>query len=357
MAVAYYCLWREKMAITDWDEYLIHQTADTVDTGERGDPHFMDRLYLGCHNPEGTVHLAVGLGTYPNVNIMDGYVIARHNSVQHNLRLSRHLKGDRADTEIGPLALRVIEPLKRWGIDLGENDQGMRCSVEFEGRVPPYLCRKMVLPTADGEVGHGHYFQPGRYKGSITLDSQQINVDGFIGARDRSWGIRRGGGGEFLGVQFWIQVRFPKFSYSMVYVDLYDGTVIWCDGAILNDDGSVISIAEMRHRIELMPTVRALNKVEMLLKDTEGVERRLTARPISPAIYLNGGGYDRHGEDRGPLSIEGEQWDVSQPADIGSPRFGMHEYIAEFELDGEQGVGILEATFNPRKEHEYKPGW
>jgi len=84
------------MAITEWDEYLIHQTADTADIRENGDPGFMDRLYLGCHNPEGTLHLAVGLGTYPNVNIMDGYVIVRQSNVQHNLRLSRYLKGGRA---------------------------------------------------------------------------------------------------------------------------------------------------------------------------------------------------------------------------------------------------------------------
>jgi len=104
-----------------------------------------------------------------------------------------------------------------------------------------------------------------------------------------------------------------------------------------------------------MSTVRALTKVEMLLKDTNGKERYATAKPISPAIYFNGGGYALQGEDKGPLSIEGEQWDVSQPAEIDSPRFGFHEYIAEFQLDGETGTGILEASFSPVKEHEYQP--
>ena len=48
------------MAITKWDEYLIHQTADTIDTGMNNDPDFMDRLYIGCHDLEGTLHLASG---------------------------------------------------------------------------------------------------------------------------------------------------------------------------------------------------------------------------------------------------------------------------------------------------------
>lgn len=156
---------------------------------------------------------------------------------------------------------------------------------------------------------------------------------------------------------FFIQVHFPSFCLSLVYGPLWGGIVGFCQGAILNDDGSIIPVVEMRHRIEFMTTVRALTRVEMLLKDANGAERRVTAEPISPAIYLNGGGYDRHGEDRGPLSIEGERWDVSQPAGIGSPRFGFHEYITEFQLDGEMGVGILEASLDPVEEHQYEPTW
>ena len=91
------------MPITKWDDYLIHQTADTIDTGVNNDPDFMDRLYIGCHSQDGTIHLAVGLGTYPNKNIMDGFVIIRLNDIQHNLVLSRYLNGDRSDMQIGPL--------------------------------------------------------------------------------------------------------------------------------------------------------------------------------------------------------------------------------------------------------------
>ena len=39
------------MAITRWDEYLIHQTYDTIDAGEVE----VDRIYLGCHNTDGTL--------------------------------------------------------------------------------------------------------------------------------------------------------------------------------------------------------------------------------------------------------------------------------------------------------------
>ena len=129
------------MALTDLDEYLIHQTGDTLDSPEGGNPDFVDRLYVGCHSPDGNVHLAVGLGAYPNKNIMDGYIILRHGSNQHNIRVSRHLQSDRALTEIGPLRIKVLEPHKRWGVYLDETDFGIRSSVEFHRRVPPFLCQ------------------------------------------------------------------------------------------------------------------------------------------------------------------------------------------------------------------------
>ena len=339
------------MAIPEKDEYLILQAADTVDIGVSGDPDFMDRLYFGCHNPEGTLFLAVGLGAYPNINIMDGYVIVRRNDIQHSLSLSRHLQGDRTGMQIGPFSLEVLDPQKRWGVYLEDNEYGISCSLEFEGRAAPYGVKP---PEA---LYYWHYNQTGRYKGSISIDGQQFNVDGFIGARDRSRRSRHGGGGQAPTGHFFIQVHFSSFCLSLVCAPLWGGSNGLCLGAILEDDGNVIPIVQMRHRIEFMPTVRALTKVEMLLKDANGKERHFTAKPISPAIYLNGGGYNQHGEDRGPLSIEGERWDVSRPVDIDSPRFGFHEHITEFQLDGEPGVGILEASCSPLKVHQYEPTW
>ncbi|HXR02245.1 MAG TPA: hypothetical protein VN798_17825, partial [Pseudomonas sp.] len=154
------------MALTDLDEYLIHQTGDTLDSPENGNPDFVDRLYIGCHSSDGTVHLAAGLGVYPNKNIMDGYVILRRNNVQHNIRVSRYLDGDRALTEIGPLRIKVLEPHKRWGLYVDDNEYGFGCSVEFQSRVAPFLCPKLVIPG--GVVSQGHYFQTGRFSGSIS---------------------------------------------------------------------------------------------------------------------------------------------------------------------------------------------
>lgn len=341
--------------LTKYDEYLIHQTGDTLDITEDNDPSFLERLYFGCHNREGTLHLGVGLGVYPNKNIMDGFVLLRHENVHHNIRLSRHLQGDRCDMKIGPLSIEVLEPHKRWAIRLGDNKQGINCDLEYEARGPVFLCKKVVVDTPDrGPLAHGHYFQTGRYKGIINLQGQQFNADGLLGIRDRSWG-RRGWNAENFGHHCWFHAHFSDCTLSMINMELEDGTVIWSEGAISYDDGRQFNITEIRHRIEFLPGVRAVAKVDMVLKDAQGGQRQLTVRPISPAVYLNAGGYDRLGEDRGPLSIEGEQMDVSKPVDIDSPLFGITEPIGEFQLDGNSGVGVMEYSFNPKQDYQYKP--
>lgn len=340
------------MAITKWDEYLIHQTYDTIDKGEVE----VDRLYLGCHNTEGTLHLAVGMGVYPKVNIMDGYVCVRHENIQHNLRLSRHLNGDRADTRIGPLSVKVLEPLKRWGIYLNDNDHmNIRFEMEFEGRGAPYLSKSSVMPFI-------HYNQPGQCKGSTVIDGRQINFNDFLGARDRSWRAHLSPQPSmpWLG-HFWIVAQFSDCWLSLHGVPLWEGRPPDFHTAIVYDDGQVIPISEMRHRVEFMSGILAMTKVELLLKGSDGKERFVLAKPKSPALYIGSGAkYERQGQDKGACSIEGEQWDVSQPADVGSRNFGsfgMSEFIADFELDGKPGVGILETSYCPDKNREYQPTW
>lgn len=344
------------MALTDLDEYLIHQTGDTLDSPEGGNPDFVDRLYVGCHSPDGNVHLAVGLGAYPNKNIMDGYIILRHGSNQHNIRVSRHLQSDRALTEIGPLRIKVLEPHKRWGVYLDENDFGIRCTVEFHRRVPPFLCPKLVIPG--GVVSQGHYFQTGRFSGSIDLHGESIDVGDYVGVRDRSWGVRGGGKGGAKGFfHLWCHAHFPGFSISLLQVELGQNQVMLSDAVISNDDGSIIPIVGIRHRIEFYPGTRSPKTMKLLLTDGLGKERILSAEVISPAMYLNGGGYNRPAEDRGPLSIEGDCWDVSEPVGIDSPRFGNVEPIARFSMGGESGVGILESSWNRDDDYLYQPSF
>lgn len=333
------------MTITHWDEYLIHQSAKTIDRVETDNIDAMERIYIGCHNADGSVHFASGLGAYPNRDVMDAYVCLREGHTQHNLRVSRHLGADRADARVGPVRFDVIEPHRRWVVQLDDNPSGITGRVEFMARGETYL----TSPPA-------HYDQLGRFSGELSIDGRHLDLNGFVGARDRSWGARRANlwADANWGGHFWIQVHFPSFGLTLVHGGMWHGNE-QCGAAMIRDSGEVVALTNMRQRIEFEPGVRALRSLRAEFTDGAGHTHEMVARRISPAIYFNGGGYDRPGEDRGRLSVEYDVWDVSQLPGEHSPRFGLHQQIAAFELDGEQGVGILEASFNPDPARPYTP--
>lgn len=339
------------MALTEWDEYLIHQIPGTIDAVGTDDPHFMDRMAFICHNAEGSLYLFAGLGTYPNANVMDGFICVRHNQIQRNIRVSRHLENDRANTEVGMLTVKVLEPLKRWSIRLGKNELGMGCSLEFNGRYPPYLQN-----PEDAKGVQSHYNQVGDYTGRISLDNQSFEVKRFLGVRDRSWGVRGPGIMRIFDVYFWIHAHFSDFTLSITYLDALVDIPKVRQGAILKDDGSVIPIVNIRHCVEFLPESKTYSKITLQIEDAEGKERMLTVHPISPPAYLAGAGYDdRHGLDRGPFHVEGEEWDVFDVVASDPSRFIYSHRIAEFQLDQEVGRGLIESSFGHPEDWQYEP--
>ena len=56
---------------------------------------------------------------------------------QWNFRASRRLRPDPLTTTVGPLAIRVIEGLKRHTITLAGNDSGLRFELEFNATLNP----------------------------------------------------------------------------------------------------------------------------------------------------------------------------------------------------------------------------
>jgi hypothetical protein len=339
------------MALTEWDEYLIHQIPATIDTVGSDDPHFMDRMVFLCHNAEGTLYLFAGLGVYPNVNVMDGFVTVRHNQIQRNIRVSRHLQNDRTHTEVGPLSIKVLEPMKRWSLHLDENRFGIGCSLEFNNRAVPYL-----IPPQEARGVQSHYNQVGVYTGAISLDEHKFAVDGFVGARDRSWGIRGPGVMRMFDVYFWIHAHFSNFAMTIIYLDILGSDQKVRKGAISYEDGTVIPIHDIRHRVEFLPGSKTYSKVTLLIEDAQGKERRLTANPISPPSYLAGAGYDdRHGLDKGSMHVEGEEWDVFDIVRSDPSRFIYSHRIAEVQLDQDFGVALVESSFGYPEDWRYEP--
>lgn len=202
--------------ITAGDDYPLHQTPRPVRHAGVG-RNFYDRFFFNGYSPDGDVFFAAALGVYPGRDIMDGAFAAVVDGVQHNVRASRLLGDDRLDTRVGPIRVTVDEPLRRLSVDVHDPESGVRASLTFTGRTPP-LEEAPYLWEADGHTifDFTRLTQPATWTGWISLPgSPDIEVAGWWGTRDRSWGYRpigerdQGVPGRFRGFYWlWAPLNF-----------------------------------------------------------------------------------------------------------------------------------------------------
>ncbi|HVA39477.1 MAG TPA: hypothetical protein VNF49_02340 [Candidatus Binataceae bacterium] len=125
--------------LTAQDDFIGHQLPTTFDHVGTSDPAWMERMwYTGHPVPAGDIIFDIGLGYYPNKNVMDAFAGVTIDNVQHNIRMSRRLRPDPLLTRVGPLQIQVLEGLRRHRIVLAENDSGMSFDIEFHATLNPH---------------------------------------------------------------------------------------------------------------------------------------------------------------------------------------------------------------------------
>lgn len=180
------------MAISSWDDFPIHQTSEYVRHVATSDRNFYDRYYFNLHGSSDEVMTIFGLGQYPNLGVTDAFLAVGTQDKHRVVRASRPLT-DRADLQVGPIRIEVIEPLTRLRVVCEDNDLGIEMDVTWTASQRPleeprqYLRRqgKVVFDTM-------RFAQLGRWEGSLTAGGHTWDVtpDRWGGSRDRSWGVR-----------------------------------------------------------------------------------------------------------------------------------------------------------------------
>ncbi|UVO50949.1 hypothetical protein M0208_10630 [Sphingomonas sp. SUN019] len=180
------------MVLTRGDDYPIHQTADPIAYAGT-DRNFYDRYYFNGYAPgvgeDG--FFAAALGVYPHLNVIDASFCWLMDGKQVNLHASRGLAMERMDTQVGPIRIEVIEPLKKLRITVDAPDQGMRADLTITGRAFPLEEPRFTRrngPRVLMDVTR--LTQNGSYAGWVEVDGARTDVTGWIGTRDRSWGVR-----------------------------------------------------------------------------------------------------------------------------------------------------------------------
>ncbi|MFN3857953.1 MAG: hypothetical protein ACK4RV_09380 [Caulobacter sp.] len=178
------------MALTRGDDYPIHQTPEPIAYGGT-DRNFYDRYFFnGYHPQEGEDFFAVAFGVYPHLNVTDAAFVVVRNGVETALHASGWL-GDRMDLRVGPVRIEIVEPLQVLKVLVDAPDQKIRAEITFTGRAFPIEEPRFIRRNGTRAfMDYTRLTQNGRYTGWIELDGERRSVDGFVGTRDRSWGVR-----------------------------------------------------------------------------------------------------------------------------------------------------------------------
>jgi hypothetical protein len=308
------------MALTRGDDFPIHQTSEPV-AYSGTDRNFYDRYFFNGYGPDGESFFALAFGVYPHLNIADASFCVLREGVQTDLHASRWLNMERMDLAVGPIAIEVIEPLRRLALRVDAPDQGFRAEIIFTGRAFPVEEPRFIRRIGPRAfMDYTRLTQNGRYSGWIELDGRRESVEGFVGTRDRSWGVRPIGARDAqetippVAPQFfwiWSPTNFDGGSLFFHTNDDAQGAP-WNRRAVWAPDGAeaagFLEIADCAIAIDWKPGSRHAAGAVVTLREAAG-ERRLIFQP-GLEFLMSGLGYGHpvwgHGLAHGALEVARE---------------------------------------------------
>jgi hypothetical protein len=340
--------------LTKGDDYPIHQTPEPI-AYAGSDRNFYDRYFFNAYSPDGATFVAVAFGVYPALNVADAHVSILRDGRQRCIHASRVLGMERMELSVGPIRIEVIEPLQRLRVVLEPTD-GLGCDLTFEGRAFPIEEPRFTRRNGPRLfMDYTRLTQNARVSGTIDADGERIGCAGWLGTRDRSWGIRPVGapdpqatpGGSLFGFFWqWTPLNFDDRSIFFHLNADPDGTA-WNTRAVILKDGEGASGGEHLGTATLETTL-----IPGLRHASKGVlqagEATVEIAPLSTFLMrgIGYGGEWRHGALRGPLDVAREDIDVAG-ADMTKPENLHIQAIstAVLKVPGEpdrEGLGVFE---------------
>ena len=348
------------MALTRGDDFPIHQTAEPI-AYSGTDRNFYDRYFFNGYGAKGEGYFAAAFGVYPHLNVADAAFVVVRDGVETALHASRWL-GDRLDLSVGPIRIEVLEPLQRLKVIVDAPEQGLKAEVVFEGRAfpieEPRFMRRVGTRTL---MDYTRLTQNGRYAGWIELDGKRESVDGWIGTRDRSWGVRPVGAREPQNI---VPPQPPQFFWLWSPCNFDDGGFFfhsnddalgrpWNTRAVWAPDGAgEDGFTHLNGQAELTfkSGTRYAASAVVRLTDAHGAPAgEVSFRPLYEFLMLGlGYGHPKwaHGLSHGELTVEREDIVLAEAG----PQIPHHLHVQALcdvtftRADGgaKEGRGILE---------------
>jgi hypothetical protein len=353
--------------LSRFDDYPIHQTPEPIAHRASSDPNAYDRYWWNGVDREGRFYFGAALGLYPHQQVMDAHFSILQGGEQHALHASRLAPREPSETQVGPLRLEVVEPLRRLRLTIARNETGIEADLTFVSRTPALeeaRARMKFGATTRNLIDMTRFTQFGTWQGWVRAGDVETKIDpaNTYATRDRSWGVRPVGAAAPgrpadppQVAWLWAPVHFEDECRLVGYFQRANGERWNADGMRVPvsaapepaaDPGApgFVHLEALGERLVFRPGTRWIERAEFDLRERGGARSTLALETVL-RFNMNGLGYAHprwgHGVWQGERAVEGEHWKESdlQP---GNP-FHQHLHNLVWARVGEKrGVGLLE---------------
>jgi hypothetical protein len=274
---------------------------------------------------------------------------------------------DRA-TQVGPLTIEVVEPLRVLRYVVGDNDSGLTADLTFRARTEAIEePRQQIVRDNVPLMDYTRLTQWGTWEGTITLPTGvtlDVDASTTYATRDRSWGVRPVGQQAPTNLEarpaeifwLWAPLHFDTYCTHLALFERADGER-WLEQAlvvpVLPGPGESEHLGRSDVTVEWMPGRREMASATVTLHRKDGTALPAITFEKLFTFRMRGIGYTHphfsHGSNHGELEVGGESiaLDDFVPLDPTS----IHvQTLCRVRMGDEAGVGVLEQlAFGPHE--------
>jgi hypothetical protein len=356
--------------ISDFDDYMVHQTSEPINQPGPSDRNYYDRYWFNGFDRDGGFIFEIGFAVYPNRHVMDGHFSFVKDGVQHSFHASRRAPKERSDMQVGPLRIDVKTPMREVRVRVASNDTGIECDLTLRASTVPTQEPKNVMYD-DGRLimDTTRFTQLGSWEGHFAAAGERTPVAASrtLGTRDKSWGVRPVGEPEVgapgllttePGVYWvWAPIFWGGFCTQFQTFEDRDGKATQLGGAIVpiyasaadiprGEDPGHRDMQSARHRIKWVSGTRLAESAEIELVSPEGETYAMTLEPLI-RFQMLAIGYQHpewgHGFWKGEEVIGSETWKLAELDMLDYKHIHNHQ-VCRARMGDRTGVGTLETV-------------
>ena len=275
------------------DEGFTHQLPMLQAEVALEHPHWRESYFFDIHDPSGEGDVVFfTMARYPSRGRLDSLQMGR---VGGEPLLGPARSARRADdphtTEVAGARVEVVDPWQEVRLWADPATSAIGLDLTFRARTQPYGLRRGTMRAGDEIIwDQRHILQSGTYHGTYTVGGVDAEVDGWVGQRDHSWGIRDHGR---CPLWIWFQIQLDDGFLGVWHWELANGARVYTDGCWAGTDGSEpVPVVDFQHDVAWVGRRRQARR------RTASTARRSPGLTGTCRVHAGGRAHDHRGGRR-----------------------------------------------------------